>query len=386
MPMQFEALPVELIADILGELDLATLIVVSYLSRRLHTISSDSSLNPWRRPILRNLNVAPEEKYEPALMHLSVRQTVPRHNWLEILSVAKAEWLLYKATLPNLRESEWEECFKRRFLPGWQRWKKDGTWKEAFMKLLNRIWHRSHSTCTSDEAWTKYIMLNRNGSANELEASSRNYNPMLIFNEFKLQNNLTHLETHIRLLVEFADVRIIALGVLNRPRSNFTVNHNARTLLHPPGIQKDSSDVDDEWHSVHSTVSSTSEEQPGNPEVQPILTPDLSQVYRRLSHPSPSSSYANYPFFTPGGSDKRWFGTGESEEGGRQWVGGLMLTAQLVGPKTYESFNDGPRLQDMDLLVGPGRTQFASFTWADLAAVAPWLELKKRIDGPGLGN
>ena len=136
MIMQFEALPVELIADILGELDLASLITVSYLSRRLHAITSDSSLNPWRRPILRNLCTSPEEPYEPALKHLSVRHTVPRHNWLEILSVAKAGWLLYEATLPNLRESEWEECFKRRFLPGWQKWKKDASWKETFLKWV----------------------------------------------------------------------------------------------------------------------------------------------------------------------------------------------------------------------------------------------------------
>ncbi|TCD67562.1 hypothetical protein EIP91_012259 [Steccherinum ochraceum] len=385
MSVLFEALPVELIADILGELDIASLIKVSYLSRRLHTIASDSSLNPWRRPILRNLCVPPEESYEPALKHLSVRHTVPRHNWLEVLSVAKAGWILFEATLPNLRESEWEECFKRRFLPGWERWKKDGTWKEAFLRILNRVWHRSHSTCTADEAWTKYIMLNRNGSANELEASSRAYNPMLVFNEFKLQNNLGHLETHIRLLVEFADVRIIALGVLNRPRSTFTVNRNARILLHPPGIQKDAGDSDsDEWRSVHST--SSSDEQPAAPEPPTPIIGDINQVYRRLTHPLPAPSHANYPFFTPGGSDKRWFGSGESEENGRQWVGGLMLTAQLISPKSKESFNDGPTLQDMDLVIGPGRSQFASLTWADLAAVAPWLELTKRIDGPGLGN
>lgn len=67
-------------------------------------------------------------------------------------------------------------------------------------------------------------------------------------------------------------------------------------------------------------------------------------------------------------------------------VPSCRLTAQLVGPKTKELFNDGPRLQDLDLVVGPGRSQFASFTWADLAAVAPWLELTKHIDGPGLGN
>lgn len=123
----------ELIADILGELDIASLIVVSYLSRRLHAIASDSSLNPWRRPIRRNLS-ALEEPYEPSLKHLSVRHTVPRNNWIEILSVAKAEWILYEATLPNLREKEWEECFRRRFLPGWERWRKDGKWKEVFLK------------------------------------------------------------------------------------------------------------------------------------------------------------------------------------------------------------------------------------------------------------
>lgn len=62
------------------------------------------------------------------------------------------------------------------------------------------------------------------------------------------------------------------------------------------------------------------------------------------------------------------------------------LTAQLIGPQTKEAFTDGPPLQDMDLLVGAGRGQYASFSWSDLAAIAPWLELTKRIDGPGLGH
>ena len=51
---------------------------------------------------------------------------------------------------------------------------------------------------------------------------------------------------------------------------------------------------------------------------------DISQVYRRLNHPLPATSHANYPFYTPGGDDKRWRGAGETEEGGNQWVGGLM--------------------------------------------------------------
>lgn len=31
----------------------------------------------------------------------------------------------------------------------------------------------------------RYIVLNRNGSANELEASSRSFNPLAIFNDMK---------------------------------------------------------------------------------------------------------------------------------------------------------------------------------------------------------
>lgn len=201
----FDALPVELIADILGELDLPSLIKVSYLSRRLYAITSDSSLNPWRKPILRILHECyayQAVSYDRELANLSVRLTVPRQNWVEILSMAKAEWLLFTATLPNLPAKDWEEAFKRRFLPGWQKWKKDSSWKEVFMKMLHRTWHRSHTSCTTDESWTKYVMpslthtmtsqhpiryivLNRNGSANELEASSRSYNPMTVFNEFK---------------------------------------------------------------------------------------------------------------------------------------------------------------------------------------------------------
>ena len=139
----------------------------------------------------------------------------------------------------------------------------------------------------------RYILLNRNGSANLLEASSRNYNPLNTFHEIKsvsehvfrrcpalepdipdrtrLQNNLAHLPTHVRvrihlsltaasfekqkltdsrlhpylyqLVVEFRDVRIIALGVLNKPRSSFSINQNARLLLHPPGMTKGDDEV-----------------------------------------------------------------------------------------------------------------------------------------------
>ena len=138
----FESLPVELIADILSELDIASLVTVSGLSRRLRAIASDSSLNPWRRPILRALSLtaardeAAAEGYEPALRHLSVRQTVPRQNWVEILSLGRAEYVLFEMTLPNLREADWEACFRRRFLPGWAKWK-TSTWKAAYLKCVS---------------------------------------------------------------------------------------------------------------------------------------------------------------------------------------------------------------------------------------------------------
>ncbi|KAL0949253.1 hypothetical protein HGRIS_009331 [Hohenbuehelia grisea] len=138
-----ESLPVELIADILGELDLHSLIVVAYLSRRLRAIASDSALNPWRAPILRilrsaraNANANPSA---PALANLSVRTVVPRQNWIEILSLARPSYLLYEATLPNLRTADWEECFRRRFLPGWDKWKKNGSWKEVFLKCVGSM-------------------------------------------------------------------------------------------------------------------------------------------------------------------------------------------------------------------------------------------------------
>lgn len=360
MPITLESLPVELITAILEELDLASLVIVSSLSRRLHSISSDRSLNPWRTPILRNLNSG---TYEPSLRHLSVRMTVPRQNWIEILSRALPRFLLFEATLPNIKDADWQECFRRRFLPGWQKWKRDSSWQETFKKLLFRVWHRSMTTCTSDESWTKYIVINKNGSANELEGSSRNFNPLAVFNDMKLQNNLAHLETHIRLVVQLADVRILALGVLNNPRGTFTVNRNARAFLHPPGVEMTSVQVNsrERSRSGHS--------------------------YERLTHPFPASSHAEYPFYTPGGGDKRWLVSGDLEEEGQQWVGGLMLTAQITSPQTSMPWGEGPFLQDLDLVVGFGRSQYASFTWADLDCIAPWMKdlLTKRIDGPGLG-
>ncbi|KAF8969430.1 hypothetical protein BDZ97DRAFT_243762 [Flammula alnicola] len=356
--MFFESLPVELIAEILGELDLDSLITMSHVSKRFYLVASDSSLNPWRRPIIRNLHT---HAYEKALKHLSVRTTVPRQNWIEILALARPSFILYEATLPNLKGGEWEECYKRRFLPGWQKWRKDSPWKEAYLKVLHRVWHRSVTSCTTDEA---YIVLNRNGSANELEMSSRNFNPLAIFNEMKLQNNLAHLETRIRLVVELADVRILAFGTLTKPRTNFSVNPNAHMFLNPPGIIADrQGHAFSKFASMQSPISLVDDHG-----VYPMSTTTIpaflfneyrnpSKAYTRLSYPQPAPTHCNYPFFTPGGNDLRWVGSEEIEENGLHWVGSLMQ-------------------------------QYASFNWNDLWAITPWMDelITKRIDGPGLGT
>ncbi|KAJ7639058.1 hypothetical protein FB45DRAFT_739716 [Roridomyces roridus] len=341
-----ETLPVELIGRILGELDLSDLIKTAQLSRRLRLVASDTTINPWRLPILRNLL---SEQYEDAFKNLSVYTTVPRHNWVEILSMGKAPYLLFETTLPNLKHSEWEQSFRIRFLPSFQRKAPTESWKAVFLRVLHQTWHRSCTFCTTNESSTKYIVLNRNGSANLLQVSSRNFNPLVVLNDMRrvAQHNMHHLEVRVRLVVQFADVRILALGTLNRPRSPLTVNANAKIFLHPPGIEFD-----------HNS-------------------------YSRQRYPLPAQMHAEYPFITPGGGDRRWITSEGSEEGGLQWVGGLMVVAQIRGPDVSAY----PAL-DEELIVGPGRQHYASFTWEDLFTIAPWLKdsVTKQIDGPGLGN
>ena len=231
-------------------------------------------------------------------------------------------------------------------------------------------------------------------------------------------------------MVEFRDVRIIALGVLYKPRSSFSVNQNAKLFLHPPGMTKSVDEVASA--STARSISENSDESFASSAADPLLpvraaprrstlaSPrdpesstsgvnlaiNLRDAYRQLTHPLPSSCHANYPFYTPGGEDKRWMGNEELEEGGRQWVGPMLcvpigysgcrisdtsasrITAQLIGPQTKEPFDENPppTLQDLDLVNGPGRNQYASLSWADLTAIAPWLELTNMINGPGLGH
>ena len=141
----------------------------------------------------------------------------------------------------------------------------------------------------------------------------------------------------------------------------------------------------------------------------PGLNDHLDQ-FEVMTHPQPAWSHRNYPLHTPGGKDRRWIGNVNFEEHGMHWVGGLLyvhihkrffphktyktpptsIVAQLVTPgmQTHELPNHNAHIdEDFDLVVGRGRGHYASFTWADFDAIAPWMNdrIVKRIDGQGLG-
>jgi hypothetical protein len=326
-------------------------------------------LNPWKRPITQNLASG---SYERTFYHLSLRSIVPRSNWIDILTLAQPGFILFESSLPNLKASEWEECFRKRFIPGWLKWKKDNTWREFYIKMLYRVWHRTCTTCTTDETWTKYVVLNRNGSVNELESSSRGFSPMAIFAEMQYRSNLSHVSPTIRVVATFADVRVIAIGVLHMPRSPLMVNRNAHALLHPPGIE-----VTDTLGANLKGNNRTFHDSPYGDEFDGPSTAG-SRLYNKLTHPSPAGSHRNYPLYTPGGGDRRW---GSLEEEGQQWVGSLMVIVQLIRPKAIIGYE-----QDESDFAGSWN-RFASFTWYDLLTIAPWMKerVTKVIDGPGLG-
>lgn len=140
LPTTLESLPVELIATILSNLDLESLVKVSNLSRRLRHVASDSTLNPWRRPIAQNLASG---HYERSFYHFSFRSIVPASNWIDILTLAPPGFILFESSLPNLKASEWEECFRKRFIPGWLKWKKDNTWRVSYIKCVHLMFSQA---------------------------------------------------------------------------------------------------------------------------------------------------------------------------------------------------------------------------------------------------
>lgn len=93
--------------------------------------------------------------------------------------------------------------------------------------------HRSTTTCTTEEAYTRWVTLDRRGSATLNRMRAHTFDPLETFREIKLQNNLHHLPTTVRHVLDLTDVHILILGVLHSPTSLF-LNPNAHALLHPP--------------------------------------------------------------------------------------------------------------------------------------------------------
>ncbi|KAG8890529.1 hypothetical protein FRB98_007876 [Tulasnella sp. 332] len=107
--------------------------------------------------------------------------------------------------------------------------------REQYMKALWGIWHRLNSNCNT-QAWCNYIVIGRNGIVHSNAAYTRSYEPLVVFQDLKVQADLAHLPTQVRVLLQLEDVRILALGTLHRPTS-FWVNRPARMLMHPPGVE-----------------------------------------------------------------------------------------------------------------------------------------------------
>jgi len=165
------------------------------------------------------------------------------------------------------------------------------------------------------------------------------------------------------------------------------VNSNADVFLHPPGIE-----IDETGHHECTLPTPRLNLIPDHG-VYPLRMRPASHgfsayrtslpSYNRLSHPLPSLSHINYPFYTPGGGDGRWLVSEDVEETGLQWVGGMMIVAQVLEPNAHETL----LVQEPDLIAVSQRGRFAAFTWTDLFSIAPWLHerITLQIDGPGLG-
>lgn len=336
-----EGLPAELIADILSHLEIHDLIRLSNVSRTLRIVLSDANLNPWRAPLLRLLD---RQTAPSVLANISDSVNVfPSANWTIILSRSDPRFLLYECVIPHLAENEWQTAFETRFLPSWKKWKKeDMKWREAFLRTLALVSHRLESHCKVNQAWTKYIVLNRNGSANELDASSRDLDMFRTYDSLRFQANLARVETTTRVILQLPDVRIVAIGTREAPRSSYAVNRIAYHFCHPP---KPEASRMDQLH------------------FEALSLPCFTYPWRSL--------YALGDEVNP--NDWRH---------GLVWVGPMMIVAELSYPCSEEVARNMPTSDSQS-----GSQRYVSFTWADLEAVAPWMRecISRFVDGPGLG-
>ena len=74
----------------------------------------------------------------------------------------------------------------------------------------------------------------------------------------------------LQVVLQLMDVRILALGVINRPRTDFTVNRNARAFLYPPGLEPPGISIVDDI-SIRHTNMSGSQASGANPSIVSLV-------------------------------------------------------------------------------------------------------------------
>ncbi|KAJ1305301.1 hypothetical protein OPQ81_000324 [Rhizoctonia solani] len=263
-------LPPEIISLILGFLDLVSLKNCSESSRVLREVCSDPLLNPWHHPVRRAiyesfLDHSTKSQRHPnrdiieypfdvplsyhesqtleLLATLGAFSCVPRSVLVDILALSPPRFLLYHSARSKLPRDLWKQAFRRRFLPSWvPHWvhtlqRSSWKWQESFFRVLEQVNHRLTSNCTSLESWTNYVVILRSGTAATCTAYSRTFSASAIMNNLKRQANLMEYETQARVIVQLVDIRIVMLGILRKP-PYYAVNTLARTLLHPPGVER----------------------------------------------------------------------------------------------------------------------------------------------------
>jgi hypothetical protein len=92
--------------------------------------------------------------------------------------------------------------------------------------------HRTTSLCSSDESYTHWLTLDRRGSSTINRIRSQSFDPLGIFHELKILNNLSSYPTTVREVVRLTDVVVLVVGVLGGTNSLW-VNANGHLILHP---------------------------------------------------------------------------------------------------------------------------------------------------------
>ncbi|GHJ89455.1 hypothetical protein NliqN6_5857 [Naganishia liquefaciens] len=253
-----EDLPYEVLSLILSHLPLRDLIAVTLLSRTLLFIASDPSTTPFHAPIQEILDAGPP--YPSCLATLGTYTHIPRTVFAHVLIRASPTWILEHMVIPaGITHDGWQRIFCARFLPSWKRYRDDhdhdhdhdrdgdgdgdrdhppaSSWRAVFLRILGRLAHRSQG-CTHEEAWTRFIVLHRNGTASLNRMYSRTFDPSAIYQEIRRQNDLMGYGQEVREVVRLQDVRILVYGTMASPRSLW-VNPNAYVILHPPGLVED---------------------------------------------------------------------------------------------------------------------------------------------------